>query len=154
MDEELRDNERQVAMYICIVMLMLILSLIAYCHLTSKVSASEENWKSKYIEVEATAYCLCKKCTGKDPHDGKTSIGRNAYNPGIAVDPKVIPFRSRIDCSEYDRKPTWCEADDCSESKEKGGKIIDKHIDLRMESHQKAKEFGHKKIKIRVWIKE
>jgi 3D (Asp-Asp-Asp) domain-containing protein len=139
--------------YICTILLFLVLILISY-GFWSDAHGSEKKWKSQYMTVTATAYCLCKKCTGKDPHDGKTATNHNAYNAGIAVDPKVISYGSRIDCAEYIRKPTWCEADDCSESKEKGGKISGNHIDLRMTDHQSAINFGKKEVKIRVWTEE
>lgn len=144
MCDELREKEQRVAASICTVLIVIILVLISYCFVT-EAKASETKWKSKYITVTATAYCLCKKCTGKDIHDGKTATGTDARSPGIAVDPQVIVKGSRIDCSEYKRQPTWCEADDV------GGGIKGNHIDLRMNSHQEAKIFGVQKVNIRVW---
>lgn len=154
MEEDLLDREKKVGMYICVIMLIAILSLIAYCNIFMEAKGSEKSWTAKYINVVATAYCLCQKCTGKNPHDGKTATGTDAYQPGIAVDKKIIPYGSRIDCSEYSRKPTWCVADDCSEPKNKGGKIHGYHIDLRLLDHQEALNFGRQKIRIRVWTPE
>lgn len=134
-------------MTVSAIILIFLLTIIAFCFISDPISAADKGWESKSIVVVATAYCLCESCCGKGEHDGKTSIGRNAYRPGIAVDPKIIPYRSRIDCAEYIRNPTWSEADDC------GGAIKGHRIDLRFNDHQKAIEFGKKIVKIRVWSK-
>ena len=136
------------------VLIFVLIIALSWLMSAQEANGGETNWKSRYMTVIVTAYCLCEKCTNKKVHDGKTSTNSNAYNPGIAVDPKVIPYGSRIDCAEYTRKPTWAEADDCSKTEEEGGKIIGKHIDLRMTSHQEALKFGRKKAKIQVWIRE
>jgi 3D (Asp-Asp-Asp) domain-containing protein len=130
-----------------LVLVIFLIFIFTFCFSTS-LNGDEENWKSKRITVIATAYCLCIECCGKSKHDGKTASGGNAYQPGIAVDPKLIPYGSRIDCPLYTRKPTWAEADDC------GGSIKKNRIDLRMENHEDAKKFGKQEITIRIWIRE
>ena len=99
------------------------------------------------IQVTATAYCPCVICCGSHS-DGKTAIGRDANLPGIAVDPRVIPLRSRVDIPGYSRRGTngsWVKADDT------GRLIKGNRIDLRFESHKEAKQYGVRKITIRVW---
>lgn len=113
--------------------------------------SDELKWVPRYMEVEATAYCLCEKCTKKKVHDGKTADMKDAYQPGVAVDPKIIPYGSRVDCEEYSRKKHWILVDDCSEAKENGGRIFDNHVDFRFNNHQEALDFGRKLIIIRVW---
>ena len=67
---------------------------------------AEDNPPEEYvdiIEAKATAYCLCKKCCGKNPdhpYYGYTNSGIK-IEPGtgmkvIAVDPKVIPLKSKV----------------------------------------------------------
>lgn len=146
MCDDLRDNEQKLIKRIFTVLLFLMLLIIGYCFVT-EARATERGWKSKYITVTATAYCPCKICCGQKAI-GKTATGRDASKPGIAVDPKIIPHRARIDCSEYKRNPNWNLPDDT------GSAIKGNRIDLRMETHQEAKEFGRKNIQIRVWMEE
>jgi 3D (Asp-Asp-Asp) domain-containing protein len=102
--------------------------------------------KQYVIKVLATAYCPCKKCCGKWA-DGKTSTNRNAYLPGVAVDPKWIPLGAKLSIPEYN-KGEWVIADDI------GGAIKKKknkphRIDVRFKTHQEALEWGRKIITIR-----
>lgn len=91
----------------------------------------------EYIgEFTITAYCGCNKCCGKS--DGITSTGVKAKaNHTIAVDPKVIPYQSKvvINGMEYT-------AEDC------GGGIRGKHIDIYFKSHDEALDFGRQKAKV------
>jgi 3D (Asp-Asp-Asp) domain-containing protein len=93
------------------------------------------------MDVVATAYCPCEYCTDGD---GKTSTNRNAWLPGVAVDPKVIPLGSRIDIPYYGGQIL---ADDI------GGRIKGKRIDVRFKTHTEAKIWGVKKIGIVIWKK-
>ena len=105
----------------------------------------------KWITVTATAYCPCNICCGKHA-DGKTATGRDAYKPGVAVDPKVIRLGSHLDIPGYKRGPnnngSWILADDT------GSAIKGNKIDVRFKTHREAKEWGVKIITIRVWIKK
>ena len=77
-----------------------------------------------------TAYCPCTKCS--DNWGTLTSTGVTAEEGRtIAVDPKVIPYGSKIvfNGKEYT-------AEDC------GGAIKEKRIDLYFESHQDAWDWG------------
>ena len=107
-------------------------------------SGSDGKWMPQYVTVEATAYCggPCKECgttgitrTGEDATGGRK---------GIAVDPAVFPLGSRFDVAGYG---VWVRGDDT------GGAIKGYRIDLRMQSHEKAKAYGRKKIAVRVWRK-
>ena len=93
-------------------------------------------------EFKVTAYCSCKKCCGRwaknrpvDEDGEEIVIGasgkRLVANYSIAVDPKVIPYGTKvyIDGIEYI-------AHDC------GGAIKENRIDLYMASHQEAREWG------------
>jgi 3D (Asp-Asp-Asp) domain-containing protein len=106
--------------------------------------SGSERWESRYVKVEATAYCggPCKICgttgitrTGEDATGGRK---------GVAVDPAIFPLGSRFDVAGYG---VWVRGDDT------GGAIKGHRIDLRMQSHEKAKAYGRKKITVRVWRK-
>lgn len=113
---------------------------------------------SRMLVVEATAYCPgtvesgCvidsrghSACTG--PYaDGRTATGVKAV-PGngtlerphiIAVDPKVIPLKSRVYVEGYG----FARAEDT------GGTIKGHRIDLLLDQHQKAMRFGRQRVKV------
>lgn len=81
-------------------------------------------------EFTLTAYCSCKKCTGKWA-DGITASGLTAEPGMIAVDPNVISLGSyvMIDGVEYLAADT-------------GGTIKGNRIDVFCEDHQSALEYG------------
>lgn len=84
-------------------------------------------------EFKITAYCPCTKCCGQWTN-GITSTGVTAQaNRTIAVDPKVIPYGSKvlIDGKEY-------VAEDC------GGAIKGNRIDVFFDTHQEALQWGIK----------
>ena len=85
-------------------------------------------WLGKF---KITAYCPCSKCCGQWA-DGITSTGVTASEGRtIAVDPKVIPYGSKVMIAgnEYI-------AEDC------GGAIKENRIDIYFESHDDALEYG------------
>lgn len=108
-------------------------------------------YESKRLTVVATAYCPCAICCGSNA-DGRTATGRDANEPGVAVDPKIIPLGSRLDIPGYKRgsgdSGSWILADDT-------GRVINgSKIDVRFETHGEAKKWGKKTISIRVWTKK
>jgi len=105
-----------------------------------------KKYKVVMMEVEATAYCPCKKCCGKNAK-GITASGHK-ISPAdnlkiIAVDKKAIPLGSRV----YVEGIGWTRALDT------GSAIKGKKIDVLFcgkNAHQKALQFGRKRLKI--WI--
>jgi len=86
-----------------------------------------------------TAYCDCAICQGK--WQGATATGVTPQvGVTIAVDPKVIPLGTRI----YIDGVGWRIAQDT------GGAIKGNRIDLFMESHQAAINWGRRTIE--VWM--
>lgn len=83
-----------------------------------------------------SAYCGCKVCSGE--YGNMTATGVVAQpNHTIAVDPKVIPYGTKvvIDGITYT-------AEDC------GGAIKGNKIDVYFESHQEALNFGLKSFEV------
>jgi len=98
-----------------------------------------------YVEmtVTATAYCPCRRCCGPYAR-GLTKTESNAWGPGVAVDPRVIPLGSVLVVPGFNGdKPIF--ADDI------GGKIKGKRIDVRMKYHWQAKEWGTQVLVVRVY---
>lgn len=84
------------------------------------------------MNVKATAYDACMHCCGKT--DGITRSGTKAkVNHTIAVDPSVIPIGTKIYIPELGRIFT---------AEDTGGAIKGNRIDIYMENHSQAKDFG------------
>lgn len=77
-----------------------------------------------------TAYCGCSKCCGKS--DGITASGVKATaGRTIAVDTNIIPFGTKVIIDGYEYV-----------AEDRGGSIIGNRIDIFMESHAEAINFG------------
>lgn len=105
----------------------------------TKVYAKQKQYKGykSLGKYTLTAYCGCSKCTYGT---GLTATGKKPKaNHTIAVDPKVIPYGTKIKIG----KRVYV-AEDC------GGTIKGKHIDIYFKSHKKALKFGIKKKRVYV----
>lgn len=95
--------------------------------------ANNNNFENKntYLgNFKITSYCACEKCCGKC--DGITATGTIATEGRtIAVDPKVIPYGTRVSINGHEYI-----AEDC------GGAINNNHIDMFINSHERALEYG------------
>lgn len=86
-------------------------------------------------EFRLTAYCPCMKCCGKT--DGITATGTMATEGRtIAVDPKVIPYGTRVLLIWPDGTQHSYIAEDC------GGCVNGNHIDVLFDDHRAARVFG------------
>lgn len=107
----------------------------------------------KVIEAKATAYCLCKKCCGKSethPEYGVTASGLKIV-PGtnmkvIAVDPNIIPLGTKVYVEGLNGAKDYGYAI----AADTGSAIKSLKIDLYMETHQKAYQWGIKNVKVYV----
>lgn len=82
--------------------------------------------------VRATAYDACVRCCGKT--DGITRSGTKArVGQTIAVDPSVIPLGTKVYIPELGQVFT---------AEDTGGAIKGNRIDIYMENHSQAEEFG------------
>ncbi len=96
--------------------------------------------KWKTLKVTATGYCPCKLCCHPFA-DGKTSTGTNAWRPGVAVDPKIIPLGSKVKIPGYVYGTVI--ADDI------GGAIKGRKIDVRFKYHWQARNWGRQVLTIK-----
>lgn len=103
----------------------------------------------KYREAWAvvTAYCPCTRCCGRDAA-GTTSIGKSAWRPGIAADPRAIPYGTRVFVPGYGSFMVDDTGSAMRRSWRNDGKI---HLDIRMTYHWQAKEWGNRLMKIRIY---
>jgi len=88
----------------------------------------------EYMTLEATAYAPWH---GKGV-DGTTAIGLRAGYGVVAVDPRVIPLRSRLFIEGYG----YAIAGDT------GGAIKGTRIDLGMDTVRAAKQFGRRSVRV------
>ena len=107
----------------------------------------------KVIEAKATAYCLCKKCCGKSethPEYGVTASGLKII-PGtnmkvIAVDPNIVPLGTKVYVEGLNGAKDYGYAI----AADTGSAIKDLKIDLYMDTHEKAYQWGRKNVKVYV----
>ncbi len=103
--------------------------------------------KLEYVTV--TYYCICERCCGKSPDHpayGITASGLMA-TPGVsvAVDPSVIPLGADILMDYGDGEIHYYRADDT------GCGVAGSHIDVCLESHEKALQAGVKTATV-YWV--
>jgi 3D (Asp-Asp-Asp) domain-containing protein len=102
-------------------------------------------WKT--VRVKLTAYCPKKCCCGRFS-DGKTSTGGNAWvMNGCSVAPKLIPYETLVDIPEIGIR----EADDTGPAMRRSHRRGVYHIDIRMKSHTKARKWGVKWKKVKLY---
>lgn len=110
----------------------------------------EEVKLNQFETAKITAYCICKKCCGKDPDHpayGITASGREAVPyVSVAVDRKLIPLGSTVYIDYGDGVVHEFRADDV------GGGVKGEHIDVCYPDHQSALVHGVKTA--RVWWEE
>ena len=98
--------------------------------------AGYEYWKT--VKVKLSAYCPCWRCCGRFA-DGRTSIGRNAWNAdGCGVDPRIIPYYTMIRIPGAGLRM----ADDTGPAMRRSRIRGITHIDVRMGSHWMARQWG------------
>lgn len=106
---------------------------------TTAATAAPANY-TKVLNVKATAYA-------PGPHDnGKwgnlTHIGTQVRPGIIAVDPKIIPLRTRVYIEFADGSGAYAVAEDT------GGAIKGNRIDIAKQTVQEAYKFGIQQVKV------
>ncbi len=93
----------------------------------------------QWVPVVTTGYCPCVLCCGPFA-SGKTSINRSVseFPFGIAVDPKLIPYRLMIDVPGYGLGMV----DDTGGAMRQDGSRGIVHLDLRFIEHLQARRWG------------
>lgn len=107
----------------------------------------------KTIDVKATAYCLCTKCCGKSPSSpgyGMTASGlRIIPNTGmkvVAADPSIIPLGTHVYVEGLNGAPDYGYA----VVADTGSAIKNLKIDLYMETHEMALDWGRRSVRVYV----
>lgn len=101
-----------------------------------------------WVEAIVTAYCPCARCCGK--MRGITATGSNAWKPGAAADFRVFSPGTKISVPDYDRAVIIVIDDTGAAMRKSWDKGIIQ-IDVRMTYHWQARQWGRKKMLIKVW---
>ncbi len=104
-----------------------------------------------YYDMSATAYCLCKKCTGKTPGSsgyGRTSSGL-VIKPGTsmkvcAVNKKQIPLGTHI----YVQGLNGAKDYGYAIAADTGGAITQNRIDLYFDNHSTCLKWGRRSVRV------
>lgn len=102
-----------------------------------------------FMKALVTAYCPCEKCCGRNAR-GLTCLRQSAWCPGVAVDPRAIPYGTRLVVPGYnDGRPVV--ADDTGGAMRRDWRLKKRlHIDVRVTYHWQAQQFGRQTITIKV----
>lgn len=126
-----------------IILLISVFALIALIMCSKRIVSQEYSSWIK-VKAEITAYVPVTPRHGKY-NDGQTALGDDANKlDGVAVDPDVIPYRSKIYIPGVGVK----EADDTGGAMRNADRIL---IDLRVRNTRVARQWGRKTKWI--WVK-
>jgi 3D (Asp-Asp-Asp) domain-containing protein len=103
----------------------------------------ETNLVAKWETYEVTAYTAGAESTGKSPiHPayGITASGKRVEAGVTIACPKEIPFGTRVEIEGVGERVCH----------DRGGAIKGRKLDLYIPSLQEAREFGRRKLKIRI----
>lgn len=105
-----------------------------------------------YREVRAlvTAYCPCSRCCGRHAN-GRTSLGTTAWRPGMAADPRAVPYGTLVDVPGYGAYAIDDTGGAMRQSWRRRGVI---HIDIRKTYHWQAREWGRRYMTVRIYDPE
>lgn len=105
---------------------------------TVEASAQPVSSNEKWIWANVSAYCSCAKCCGKT--NGITASGTTATAGRTIAAPSNYSFGTKI---ELEGLGTYTVED-------RGGAIKGNKIDVYMDNHQAALNFGRKQVRMRV----
>jgi len=88
--------------------------------------------------MNVSAYCPCEKCCGKA--DGYTASGVPAVGKIVAA-PKGVAFGTVLDIPGYSPRAVV---------QDRGGAITGNKLDVLMETHQEALNWGRQYLKVRI----
>ncbi len=98
------------------------------------------------IKATVTAYCPCWRCCGKFAN-GLTSTRTSAWHKGIASDPTIIPYGTKIFIPGYG----VAKVDDTGIAMRNSWRhhgII--HLDIRFKYHWQARQWGSKLMTLKI----
>jgi len=107
----------------------------------------DEHGHYREVIAKVTAYCPCNVCCSSYA-DGRTSIGKSAWKPGIAAAPAALPYGTQIAVPQYGTFAVDDTGSAMRRAWNRGGTI---HIDVRMTYHYEARNWGTQYLTIRIY---
>ena len=97
-----------------------------------------------------TAYCPCSKCCGTHS-PGITSIGKNAWEPGLAADPIYLEYGTKVFVPGYGLSVVDDTGGAMRRHWRSNGLL---HIDVRMMYHYEARQWGKQYLRVKIYDDE
>lgn len=105
-----------------------------------------EGWFREELAL-VTAYCPCPKCCGSQAH-GITSIGKNAWTPGLAADPIYLDYGTKVFVPGYGQSVIDDTGGAMRRHWRQNGVL---HIDVRMTYHYEARQWGKQYLLVKIY---
>lgn len=128
---------------------------------TASIRPRPSDYQKPYrTTMTVTGYCNCRQCcnwkynwygrpvyasgpnAGKPKKIGMTASGTRAGMGTLAADTRYYPFGTIIEIPGYGY----------GRVEDRGGAIKGNHVDAWFYSHQRAKQWGKKKLSVKVWL--
>jgi 3D (Asp-Asp-Asp) domain-containing protein len=123
---------------------LLVLALLLHAQ-----APAAEDRDFHWVHAVVTAYCgTCPMCCPGG--HGITSTGKNlnhGFLPGVAADPRALAYHTHVRIAGYGE----VEVDDTGAAMRHDWDRAIVHLDVRMPSHELARQFGRKWMWVRVY---
>lgn len=109
--------------------------------LSSRATRGGAATKGKYQDFQATFYCPCTKCCGKNAKGITASGTKVKEGRTIAVDPNVIPLGSKVEIEGFGSSYI---------AEDTGSAVKGNIVDIFVNSHKEAKRLGRQNVRVKV----
>ncbi|MDR1533781.1 MAG: 3D domain-containing protein [Planctomycetota bacterium] len=106
----------------------------------------DAGWHREEVAL-VTAYCPCHRCCGSSA-SGVTSIGKDAWLPGVAADPLYLDYGTRVFVPGYGLSLIDDTGGAMRRHWRRNGLL---HLDLRMTYHHEAKQWGRRYLRVKIY---
>lgn len=111
-----------------------------------KLKWDDNGWYREEVAL-VTAYCPCTKCCGSSSQ-GITSIGKNAWTPGLAADPECLDYGAKVFVPGYGLSVVDDTGGAMRRHWRRNGLL---HIDVRMTYHYEARQWGKQYLRVKIY---
>lgn len=111
-----------------------------------RLKMDENGWYREEVAL-VTAYCPCAKCCGIMAI-GITSIGKNAWTPGLAADPEYLDYGTQVFVPGYGLSNIDDTGGAMRRHWRRHGLL---HIDVRMTYHYEARQWGKQYLRVKIY---
>lgn len=115
----------------------------------NRLKWDEDGWYREEVAL-ITAYCPCPKCCGTQS-PGITSIGKDAWTPGLAADPIYLPYGTKVFVPGYGLSVIDDTGGAMRRHWRRNGLL---HIDVRMTYHYEARQWGKQYLRVKIYDEE